>query len=53
MIRVESVLVGRFCTDSAPLGYRRRSEAFLLITQVYEGTNQVQCIVMARQLLNG
>lgn len=33
--------------------FRRSERMFPEITQIYEGTNQVQRIVMARQLLKG
>jgi alkylation response protein AidB-like acyl-CoA dehydrogenase len=47
--RAESVL-----TSHRPVGYLPAETArWSTITQIYEGTNQVQRVVMARQLLKG
>ena len=39
--------------SDAPRCFRSSRAVWPEITQIYEGTNQVQRIVMARQLLNG
>jgi hypothetical protein len=46
-IGAESVLTPRRLTEHLPAETARRST----ITQIYEGTNQIQRVVMARQLL--
>jgi alkylation response protein AidB-like acyl-CoA dehydrogenase len=43
----DSVLTMRYQTWHLPAETARRSK----ITQIYEGTNQIQRVVMARQLL--
>jgi alkylation response protein AidB-like acyl-CoA dehydrogenase len=45
----ESVLIPRRHARQLPAETARWST----ITQIYEGTNQIQCMVMARQLLKG
>ena len=45
----ESVLTPRHPTGRLPAETAARST----ITQIYEGTNQIQRVVMARQLLKG
>src|ERR1017187_8285731 len=47
--RAESVLTPRHPTGHLPAETARWST----ITQIYEGTNQIQRMVMARQLLKG
>jgi alkylation response protein AidB-like acyl-CoA dehydrogenase len=47
--RAESVLTQRHPTGHLPAETAPQST----ITQIYEGTNQVQRMVMARQLLKG